>query len=398
MLRSRTQKAPAQQKPKAPALPGATRPVGIAKKQFNRMTDELPAESLYPPLDVPKGMANALSATPYRTVPQATRSSDPTAMRMPGPPKSTHFSDVELKGAFQTFDLGSENKIGVEELRHLFCTMGDEFEQEELEMMVKLLDFHNSGGVAYAEFFSLFRNPEQLFRSRYVSDFLKNRNEEKRLAERTQEEAEAEEAAAAEEEKEVEKGADELFKEMFGGGASGDKGGDLTPADVKLYYKKFKTADLDGNGYLDYDEFCTMMDKEPGQEMSRLFNVFDRDGGGTIDMKEFILGISMFSNAAPSDKLKLSFSMYDEDASGTIDSEELQLLIENNFAFVEGDLTEKQVIERCKQVYNFLGLPDEHDISFSQFMEIAKNKPQLLMSTEHMTPAQIRALSYTDVF
>jgi len=140
------------------------------------------------------------------------------------------------------------------------------------------------------------------------------------------------------------------------------------------------------------------MDKEPSQEMSRLFNVFDRDGGGTIDMKEFILGISMFSNAAPSDKLKLSFSMYDEDASGTIDNEELQLLIENNFAFVEGDLTEKQVIERCKQVYDFLGLPDEHDISFSQFMEIAKNKPQLLMSTEHMTPAQIRALSYSDVF
>ena len=176
-------KAPAQQKPKAPALPGATRPVGIAKKQFSRMTDELPAESLYPPLDVPKGMANALSATPYRAVPQATRSSDPTAMRMPGPPKSTHFSDVELKGAFQTFDLGSENKIGVEELRHLFCTMGDEFEQEELEMMVKLLDVNNIGGVAYAEFFSLFRTPEQLFRSRYVSDFLKNRNEEKRLAE-----------------------------------------------------------------------------------------------------------------------------------------------------------------------------------------------------------------------
>ena len=37
------------------------------------------------------------------------------------------------------------------------------------------------------------------------------------------------------------------------------------------------------------------------------------------------------------------FELYDEDASGTIDNEELKMMIENNFAFVEGELTEKQV-------------------------------------------------------
>ena len=70
-----------------------------------------------------------------------------------------------MKSAFQTFDLGSENRVGVDELRHLFCTMGDEFTEEELHFMVKLLDFHNKRKQLYAAPWGV----AQSWRQRHVS-------------------------------------------------------------------------------------------------------------------------------------------------------------------------------------------------------------------------------------
>lgn len=54
----------------------------------------------------------------------------------------------------------------------------------------------------------------------------------------------------------------------------------------------------------------------------RIFEMFDTDGNGDLDYKEFLLGISKF-NLTGDDALKFCFEVMDEDKSGTLTKEEL---------------------------------------------------------------------------
>lgn len=56
--------------------------------------------------------------------------------------------------------------------------------------------------------------------------------------------------------------------------------------------------------------------------VDRIFEMFDTDGNGDLDYKEFLLGISKF-NLTGDDALKFCFQVMDEDKSGTLTREEL---------------------------------------------------------------------------
>ena len=57
--------------------------------------------------------------------------------------------------------------------------------------------------------------------------------------------------------------------------------------------------------------------------MRRMFEMFDADRSGTLELKEFMVCLSAFTSATKADKLKFAFMMFDEDGSGCIDRPEL---------------------------------------------------------------------------
>merc|ERR1711915_1150866 len=59
------------------------------------------------------------------------------------------------------------------------------------------------------------------------------------------------------------------------------------------------------------------------QFLEQLFRIFDKDGDGSIDFKEFMIATDMTSSGDPEEKLRWAFRMYDKDASGEIDQDEL---------------------------------------------------------------------------
>lgn len=62
--------------------------------------------------------------------------------------------------------------------------------------------------------------------------------------------------------------------------------------------------------------------------VSRLIDVFDNDGSGDVDFKEFIAGISTFSSKGnPQEKLKFAFKIYDIDQDGYISHGELFIVL-----------------------------------------------------------------------
>ena len=47
--------------------------------------------------------------------------------------------------------------------------------------------------------------------------------------------------------------------------------------------------------------------------LRRLFEAFDRSRSGSVDFREFVLGLSIASKGTPNEKLDLSFKVYDID-------------------------------------------------------------------------------------
>ena len=54
----------------------------------------------------------------------------------------------------------------------------------------------------------------------------------------------------------------------------------------------------------------------------RLFDAFDTDNSGTIDFKQFVVGLNRTSRGSKRDKIELAFSIYDVDGSGRIYKDE----------------------------------------------------------------------------
>ena len=65
----------------------------------------------------------------------------------------------------------------------------------------------------------------------------------------------------------------------------------LSKNDVLQLYKTFQKVDFDHSGSVDIVEMLTLLDVERTRFTEHVFTVFDSDGSGKIDFKEFVLAL-----------------------------------------------------------------------------------------------------------
>jgi len=98
----------------------------------------------------------------------------------------------------------------------------------------------------------------------------------------------------------------------------------ITDFEFKSMIHKF---DKDGDGEIDFGEFCEMMGKQDhpvshDEEMKRAFRTFDIDGDGVISMEELeIIMKCLDENISDQDLIEMIESA-DRDGNGVIDYEE----------------------------------------------------------------------------
>lgn len=73
---------------------------------------------------------------------------------------------------------------------------------------------------------------------------------------------------------------------------------------------------------------------DPSSFANYVFRVFDADGSGMIDFKEFICALSVTSRGKMEDKLDWAFQLYDIDGDGKISYEEMLAIVEAIYKMV----------------------------------------------------------------
>merc|ERR1712004_95343 len=81
--------------------------------------------------------------------------------------------------------------------------------------------------------------------------------------------------------------------------------------EIKRLGKRFKKLDLDKSGSLSIEEFMSLPELQQNPLVRRVIDIFDDDGNGEVDFKEFIMGLSHFSAKGDKDNDgKISFDEF----------------------------------------------------------------------------------------
>merc|ERR1712113_266939 len=132
----------------------------------------------------------------------------------------------------------------------------------------------------------------------------------------------------------------------------------------------------------EYEEFIQALEMEEGAISRQMFRVFDMDGSGSIELKEFIVVLSRYTSAAKSEKLKFAFMMFDEDGSGFIERDELIDMLRASF-IIEG-YTDDELQDRADMVFDFLNMDRNGRISYEDFLKLATAKNGLIYPIEEV--------------
>ncbi|MFT7807068.1 hypothetical protein cypCar-00025180 [Arapaima gigas] len=138
--------------------------------------------------------------------------------------------------------------------------------------------------------------------------------------------------------------------------------------EIKRLGKRFKKLDLDNSGSLSVEEFMSLPELQQNPLVQRVIDIFDTDGNGEVDFKEFIEGVSQFSVKGDKEqKLRFAFRIYDMDKDGYISNGELfqvlKMMVGNNLKDTQlQQIVDKTIINADKD--------GDGRISFEEFCAV----------------------------
>ncbi|XP_049752098.1 calcineurin subunit B type 2 [Elephas maximus indicus] len=140
--------------------------------------------------------------------------------------------------------------------------------------------------------------------------------------------------------------------------------------EIKRLGKRFKKLDLDKSGSLSVEEFLSMPELRYNPLLRRVIDIFDTDGSGEVDFKEFIVGASQFSvKGNEEQKLRFAFNIYDMDKDGYISNGELFQVLR---MMVGSNLKDWQLQQLVDKTIIILDRDGDGKISFEEFSAVVR--------------------------
>eukprot|EP00026_Physarum_polycephalum_P013469 Phypoly_transcript_13873.p1 GENE.Phypoly_transcript_13873~~Phypoly_transcript_13873.p1 ORF type:complete len:271 (+),score=50.99 Phypoly_transcript_13873:86-814(+) len=173
--------------------------------------------------------------------------------------------------------------------------------------------------------------------------------------------------------------------------------------EVKKLYSTFMELSNGGKESLSKETFkkgltkleaCGLKNLENTPFADRLFHLLDINGDGTIDLSEFVCGLSMLCKGTLEEKLELSFKAYDLDGNGFISKDELALMFKS--AWIAGfralcashgneelsmddlnEFSEEMATLFADNAFDTLDTNGDGQLSFEEFKEFALAEPKI---------------------
>ena len=105
------------------------------------------------------------------------------------------------------------------------------------------------------------------------------------------------------------------------------------PTDTELQ-DMINEVDADGNGKLEFLEFCNLMDRQTKDisqedELRERFKLFDKDGNGLIDRDELAIALQQLGEKLSEEEIDEMLEDCDTNGDGMIDFEEFMRYMTN---------------------------------------------------------------------
>ncbi|CAK9089381.1 unnamed protein product [Durusdinium trenchii] len=323
------------------------------------------------------------SASKVKKAPQKMDSKK--AFEIPGL-QARPYHDDELQVAFEIIDLDRHGEIGATDLRRALQLCGEpEPTDAEIQEMIRLMDPDGSGSIEFAEFRRYFVEPPPLFRN---FDLHRRGGFGEAPDEEEEEEPPPPDTLA------LVDGGDatpalarlESRKKKFTlkEHAEGDprapyvkelaKHG-ITPEFIRDVYQTFVEIDTKDTGFMSFEAFCKVFSKKPSPEMREIFDAFDADREGELDLRQFVIGLSTFAKTGLEEKVRFAFMMYDEEQDGSVSREELSEMLRAMAPYLRSAHRDAHL----ERVYALHSLHPNSRVSFDELMDYLVENQDLII-------------------
>lgn len=141
---------------------------------------------------------------------------------------------------------------------------------------------------------------------------------------------------------------------------------DLTPDELQEFAQAFKMFDKDGNGTMNIKELGVAMRtlglNPTEEELLNMVNEYDVDGNGKIDFFEFCKMMKEMNKETDQELIRLAFKVFDKDGNGYITAQEFK-----HFMTTMGEkFSEEEVDEIIKEVDK----DGDEQINYEEFVQM----------------------------
>ncbi|XP_075693031.1 lysophosphatidylcholine acyltransferase 2 [Rhinoderma darwinii] len=127
-------------------------------------------------------------------------------------------------------------------------------------------------------------------------------------------------------------------------------------------------ADLSKGGRIGIEEFASHLKLPVSDVLKELFALFDRDKDGSIDFREYVIGIAILCNPANSEEtIQMAFKLFDIDGDGSITKDEFSSLLRSSLGVPDLDVS---------KLFQDMDADESEKISYEEFRNFFLNHPE----------------------